>query len=72
MSDGVIKSRALSEHKGDDIVKGQMCWWGSKTFFLTAEESRPKVEKFEVEIILQKSIITPKKNRMSGAEFENS
>ena len=37
--------------------------------FLTAEVSRPQVEKFEVEIILQKCDINLKK-RMSGAESE--
>ena len=38
--------------------------------FLTAEESHHKIEKFEVEIILQKSQISLKKKGINGVESE--
>ena len=69
-SDSVIESPALSVQKGNSIVKASNVLMRNQYLFLTAEESRPKVEKFEVEIILQKSQISLKKKGKNGAESE--
>ena len=62
-SDSVEKTPTLSVQKGNNIVKASNLLVRKQKLFLTAEEARPKIEKFEVEIILQKSQISLKKKR---------
>ena len=69
-SDSVEKTPILSVQKGNDIVKASNLLVRKQKLFLTAEEARPKIERFEVEIILQKSQKSLKKEGMNGAQTE--
>ena len=66
----VAKTPTLSGQKGNNIVKASNLLVRKQKLFLTAEESRHKIEKFKVEIVLQKSQISLKKKGMNGAETE--